>query len=225
MAITVVTDLNNVQDSRDLSWNCGTLATGDIIVVTMATEDVADTMNAPTATGVTFTSRVADVTASHCATYVYTGVVTSGGAKTVSAVRTVSSFFHGGVCTMFPTADGYSLAGSPNLTDTRGSGAPSASITGTSAGNILVAVNADWAAVDGASRTYRGTVTEDGYARPTAVIATHYYWHQTAASGTNTIGLTAPTGQTYTTGGVEVLFAGGAAVPITNLAMAPMTGA
>lgn len=208
MALTVVTDITNAQDTRSLSWNCGTCAVGDIIVVNMATEDSTIRMNAPTATGVTFTQRVADITASQAWVAVFTGVVTGAGAKTVTATQSVtpSSWtlkLHGGVAVVCPTADGYSLAGSPVTTDTRGTGAPSAAMTCT-ANSLICAVSSDWAAVDGSGRTYRGTTTEDGYQFKSGV-ATAYFWHQTASSGSNTIGLTAPAGQTFTVAGVEVL--------------------
>lgn len=210
MAISVVTDISAAFDARNLSWSLGTLAVGDVIVCSMFTEDATFTQSAPTATGVTFTQRVADTTASHTADYVFTGVVTSAGAKTVTSTATGvgSVHMHGGVCVVLPTADGYSLAATPNTVDTRGSGGPSGSITGTSAGNLIVGLSGDWAAVDGASRTYRGTTTEDGYMFASGR-ATAYFWHQTAAAGANTIGLSAPVGQTYTIVGVEVLKSGG----------------
>ena len=61
---------------------------------------------------------------------------------------------------------------------------------------------------NGTSRVYRGSVTDDGYAHSTGT-ASLYFWHQTAVGGSDTIGLTAPTGQTYTVAAVEVLFSGG----------------
>jgi hypothetical protein len=228
VAITVVTD-SGTSDFRTLTWNCGTLAVNDIIVVTILTEDASlRPMNAPTATGVTFTNRVLDATASHDWAAIYTGVVTSAGAKTVTSTPNWASVsaLHGGTAIVFPTADGYSLAGSPVTVDTRGTGAPSATITCT-AGSVIAAGNGDWAAVSGSSRTYNttsATPTEDAYGFVTGA-STNYFWHQTAVAGSNTIGLTAPTGQTFTTFAVEVLFSGGAAAPIPNLTMAPMTGA
>jgi hypothetical protein len=210
VAISVVVDVTNVSDTRDLSWALGTLAVGDIIVVTMVTDDVGNMlMNAPTATGVTFTQRISDVTGSHCFGSVHTGVVTSGGAITVAATpsQNTTARHHGGVCTVFPTADGYTLAATPNTADAHpaASGAPVAVINdaaGTdtiglvvpggqtytlvavevlaaTGPSYIVAANADWVTVDGASRVYRGTVIEDNYSRVSAR-GTFYFWHQLA---------------------------------------------
>jgi hypothetical protein len=197
----------------------------------MLTDNVSTmAMNAPTATGVTFTQRQVDSTASSCWAGLYTGVVNTGGAITVTSTpTTANSRMHGGVAVVCPAADGYSLAATPNSVDSHNAGpaTPSATINDAT-GSLLVACNGDWNAVDGASRAYLGTVAEDSYVR-NATAATFYFWHQTAVGPTSdTIGLSTPGGQRYTVLAVEVLAPAAAAVtpqPIVAPSAAAMRAA
>ena len=208
MSISVVTDCTINVDGRTLSWALGTLQAGDILVITMITDNSASmTMGAPTDTNCTFTPVVVDTTSAYCYMGVYTGVVNSTASITPTSVPSGGSRTHNGVCYVFPAADGYSLAGSPNSVDYIGSGAPSTSISDSS-GSVLVVCNGDWNPVDGASRAYIGTVTEDNYSYKSGY-GCYYFWHQDASGGSDTIGLTAPTGQKYSMGAVEVLFSTG----------------
>jgi len=212
MAIQVVTDLNSVRRSTNMTLAFASAAVGDVFVLSLSSEDQANyTLAAPTKTAGagavgTITSRVATTLTGHTYSGIYTCICTTAGAVTFS-VATPGLSMYGAVAIKFPTADGYSLATTPVTVKTTGSGAPSASITPTAAGNILVAMNGDWNAVNGSGRAYRGTVTEEGY-EFASVAATLEWWIQTSTSGANNIGLTAPSGQIFTILAIEVLMAG-----------------
>lgn len=87
------------------------------------------------------------------------------------------------------------------------SGHPNSSLTAQALSQITWC-SVDWAPVDGATRAYNttsATPAEDGY-RYIPPVYTGYYASQAIASpGVQTFGLTAPAGQTWTIGGMEIL--------------------
>lgn len=90
------------------------------------------------------------------------------------------------------------------------SGAPSLAITTTGDNSGLIVANCDWNAGDGASRTWRtingSTGTEKVYFRNATWYTVYVaYYADAGAAGAKTAGLSAPTGQKYTIGALEVL--------------------
>jgi hypothetical protein len=111
-------------------------------------------------------------------------------------------------------------------------GGPTVSLTTTAANSAVVAVNGDWAAVDGATRTWRtvnsvtptaGNSLETLYSRNASNFTAYSaYWNDAGTAGANNYGLSAPTGQTYSLIAVEVkgtVSAGGATIlqPVYNV--------
>jgi hypothetical protein len=122
--------------------------------------------------------------------------------------NTASLWFGGGVY-VFRDSNGIGASNKTNST-----GAPSMTLTTGSNNSAIVYISGDWAAVDGASRTWRtinsitptaGNGLEETYFRDAA----HYgvysaYWTDVGAAGSKTVGLSAPTGQTFSIAAIEV---------------------
>lgn len=214
-APTVFTDIFNGGSGRTLTWGPFSAAIGDVLVVKAATEDAASThqLAAPAASsgGVTFTKQEENTVTSHTYGVIYTGKVTTaptGGQITVTQAATGGSTLRGGVLEQYV---GAKVAATPAGANVNGTGAPTGTVTTAANGSIVTSLSGDWAAVDGTSRAYRGTVTEDAYSRDTAgTLATFYFWYQAAATaGSQTIGLTVPIGQTYSMLAMEIQDASG----------------
>jgi hypothetical protein len=70
----------------------------------------------------------------------------------------------------------------------------------------------DWSAIDGTStRTYRSSATERAYHFVTGQHTVYTAYQAAATAGTQTFGLTAPTGQKPTMVGIEIQDSGGGA--------------
>lgn len=189
----------------------------DIAVVICVSEG-AQAWTAPTSTGLTFTSRVSDNTASTCSTQLWTAPIAAGGARTVTfGACTSLSAWHSAVC--FIVRDG-TLAATPATVDTRGTGAPTATLTTVGVNSLLLWSNGDFAAVAPGTPAYRsGAVQKFLHDKTTANYAAYYAAQTAGPTGATTVGQTAPTGQTYKIVGVEVQ--GTAAnTPIDNGALA-----
>lgn len=226
MAVTVLTDGAVTEDTRTLTWTIPTLATGDWVVVTAGTWDSGVTLNAPSGTGLTFTER-ANVSASarpRC--YLWTAQASSGGSSVAvtCSVAAGGASHHSGVLYRFPTADGYSIAGTPNVASkTDNSGTPlSIALTGTS-GSIGVFNGADWTGVT-TSPTWLGDGASDLNSL-TSGSGSQYYGRQTLTGSSTTVGMSAPN----TSGGqavaaIEVLLSAGAAtrVPLVRRNRVPL---
>lgn len=186
-----------------------TPAVGEILVVKALVEDSTQSLGTPTGGGGAWAQQVVDTTASHVYATIWTSKTTSASATTVSLpYGTGVGGHHTMVVERWTNAQ---LAGTPAVVDTLGSGAPSATISTAASKSVVSWCCGDWAAVDGSSRTYNGTSatpTEDGY-HFDSTFYTGYWAYQTAqTAGSQTIGITAPTGQTFTLLGVEVQAAG-----------------
>jgi len=180
--------------------------TNDIIVVKAISADSANgTFATPTGGGWTYIQQVSDLTASHCGVKLWTALVTTGG--TSQTVSVVESGVEGHCQITVELWTGAKLAATPATVDSRGTGAPSTPLTTVLANSVVSWCNGDWAAVDGASRTYNttsATPTEDGY-NFVSTSYTGYSAYQTAVTaGSQTLGITAPTGQTWTLVGIEI---------------------
>lgn len=196
------------QNSTALVSPSFTPATGEIIVVKGCTESQMAYSGNPTATGggiSDWNRRVYDATSNHCWSAIWTGTITSGGSSiTVSSSALSSPGWHSMVVERWADAK---LATTPATGDTRGSDAPTATIT-TAANNSKVSwLNADWAAVDGTSnRSYRSSAVEDtgGFDYHNGAYTAYYATQDAATAGSQTYGLTAPGGQTYTLLSIEI---------------------
>jgi hypothetical protein len=62
----------------------------------------------------------------------------------------------------------------------------------------------DWNAVDGASRAYSSSATEEGYDFQSGVYTGYWAYQSAASAGAQTVGLTAPTGQAWAIAGIEI---------------------
>jgi hypothetical protein len=191
-----------------------TPAIGELLVIKGIAEDVGMLLSTPTGGGLTYTLRVSQVGVSgNVNAYIWTAPVTASASMTVTVAETGNTGVYSMVVERW---SGAQLAATPATVDTRGTGAPSTTLTTVGASSIVSWLNGDWAAVSGASRTYNTTSavpTEDGYTT-TAGNYTAYYAYQIAtAPGAQTFGLTAPTGQTWSLLGIEIENAGGGTLP------------
>lgn len=183
----------------------------DILVVIGISEGT-NTWTAPTSTGLTFTSRVTDNTASSSSTQLWTAPVTAAGARTVTmGAVTALAAWHSAVCFV---VSGGTLAATPATMDTRGTGAPTATITTVGTNSLVIWSNADFAAVAPTTRTYRSSATEAFIHDKSPSNYVGYFASQPAASaGAQTCGLTAPVGQTFKLVGIEIQGTAGGATP------------
>lgn len=130
---------------------------------------------------------------------------------TATAVNIGTSMWWGLNARVWRGSDGVGVSNKENGTDGGSGTEPSLAMNGITAHSAIVMTNGDWNAVDGASRTYRtadaGSFTETLYFRDAARFTVYggSYLDVGASGGNLAIGLSAPTGQTYSTIGVEVL--------------------
>lgn len=193
MAVTVLTDGSVVEDARTLTWTIPSLASGDVVVVVAETWDGSVTLAVPSGTGLTFTQRANITGGGKPNGYIWTAVASSGGSSVVvTTAPTGGTSVHTGVLYQFPTADGYSLGGTPNTVTAVGDSAtlPQASLTGAS-GNIGVTTTGDWNGNTGAV-TWLNSGTADLSAQTTGT-GSQYYGRITLTGSTTTVGLSAPT--------------------------------
>lgn len=153
---------------------------------------------------------------------IWSAVVDSDKSMTVTISNSGSSGTFGTNVFTFRGSDGIGNTASTN--NGTGSGAPTLNITTASSSSAVVVANADWNAVSGTSRTWRtnaGTLTEQTYDRNASWHTFYGGYHADAGTaGTYAVGLSAPTGQRYVIGAVEVL---GTTEPAANPPSAPQT--
>jgi hypothetical protein len=212
MALTVLTDVTTASNSRTLSWTIPTLATGDVVVISAVTWDQGNTQNVPTGTGLSFTQRVGANLAARDFGYIWTAVASSGGSSVVvsSSVLAGGASVHNGCLYLCPTADGYSLAGSPNVLSSTlpTNSAPNGNLAGTS-GSLAIVAAGDYNGTSTSRTWVAATPTEDAFAGAGAGINTQYFGHGTLTGATTQVGLSAPTtGVDATVAAIEVLFSG-----------------
>jgi hypothetical protein len=204
--LLVYSNLQSTSSAATLTSTSFTPQTGDIIVVKLDTADASTNYNTPTGGGWTYTQQVLDTTTSHVWASIWTAPVTSGGTS-----QTVAST-HGTGSTTYAVMvvelwRGAQLAATPATCDTRGTGAPSTTLTTVAANSVVSWMSGDWAGVDGTSRAYitsSATPTEDGYSFALSQITAYSAYQTTATAGSQNLGLTAPTGQTWTLTGIEI---------------------
>lgn len=175
---------------------------GDTLVAYGLTEDSSITESV-SGGSLTWTLRQSDLTSSYAAAYVWTATATSTTSITVTFTRTAGSNRYGGNVLQFRGSSGIGASAIGH-----GIGGPSLGLTTTQAHSAIVVASVDWAAIDGSSRTWRtgaGSLTEQTYAYISGQYTVYGGYHADAGSaGAKTVGLSAPTGQGYTTAAIEV---------------------
>lgn len=213
----------NAQNSNTLTTPSFTPATGEVLVVKLATWSTAVSMSAPSGGGQTYDSAIIAAPGGFnpwCAIYFVNGVSGSPGSMTVSSTPSASSW-HSMVVERWGTA---TMDASPAVNSTiSGVGAPSASLTTTADNSVISTVSGDAQSVDPTGHTYLSSATEDGFSdgHVGSNGVTYYYWQSCGAAGAQTVGLSAPTGQKWAMAAVEIK---NGASPVT-LTDTPILGA
>lgn len=194
---------SSAKDTSTLTTSAFTPGVSDVIVVKGASEDHLCVGGTPTATGLTFTLRASSAAANNAWVGVWTAVVASSSSITVSSSWSGNAGFHSATVERWTSAQ---LAATPATNATKtGTGAPSTTITTVAANSVVSWANADWAAVAPGTPAYRSSATQEQLDdHSTADYVAYHAWQSAAAAGSQTLGLTAPTGQTWTLIGVEV---------------------
>lgn len=179
---------------------------GDLLVVTAAAEDGQATLTL-TATGLTWTKQQEVDVASYTVVQVWTATAGATQSYTLSLAESDGIFTgnFGMTATVWRDHGGVGASSKTNVS----SGAPSLGITTTSDNSAIVVANADWNALDGASRTWRTAnvaATETMYGRDSTTYGRYAAYHTDAGTaGAKTVGLSAPSGQKYSIVALEVL--------------------
>lgn len=228
MAPTLVTTPYSVnaaaRDLSTLTTPSFTPSNGEVIVVKAASEGTTvPTIGTPTGGSQTYTLRNDSRTASHCEVALYTAIISgSPGSMTVAVPYTANVGYHSIVVERWSSAQ---LAATPATNTTEvGTTTPSTTLTTVAANSVVSWVCGDWNATAG-TRTYRSSATEDGQHDQSPSFYRSYFAYQTAAAaGSQTMGLTAPTGQIWALVGIEIQDAAAAAVsdsPISRRRLLP----
>lgn len=199
------------------------VSAGDVIVIKAVNANATAAPQFGTPTGLTgsptVTSRVSiGTTNSNCRVAIWTVVATSSQANAViSVAQTGTAADYGIEVVQYPST--CAVGANVWSAQTTATGTPSASASTTVAHSVIEYASTDWAALTG-SPTYL-TATAGTFTQTVAATVSGqytYYLGRYADSGTvgsKTIGMSAPTGQTWTLGGVEIVDSGGTSTPIT----------
>lgn len=190
---------------------------GDILVAITAVEGYNATQitGDPTVSGgsLTWTRRQLVQVTDYCQAAIWTATASSATSITVSGTKPSGDFsttaFGFGVY-VFRGSDGVGASNKTNVS----SGAPSLSLTTTADNSVVIAIDGDWSAADGSSRTWRtinsvaptsGNGYEKVYYRDSSLYTVYSaYWPDAGSAGSKTTGLSAPTGQKYAICALEV---------------------
>lgn len=203
----------DTQANTSLATTSFTPPAGSILIVYVVSADAGQTHSTPTATSHTFVSRANLGTANSTSRVSVWTATATGSALTITAPfagtatqrALVVSAFSGAQLAATPavaTFDGTSVANS----------APSLNITTVAANSMVSWALGDWAQIDGTTtRVYRSSATERAFHTVTGAYTGYAAYQAAATAGTQTFGLTAPTGQKPTMVGIEIQASGGAA--------------
>lgn len=196
---------------------------GETLIVMLATWDTTIAMNAPTGGGLTYTSRVVNAPGGFrewCAIYT-ASVVSSPGSMTVTSSPASSARYS--MCV--ERWSGAQLAATPVTSSADGPNSTAAgSITPSAGTSVISWVAGDAQSVNPSTRAYLGSGTDEGvrddYATTDGV--DYYGWQASTGTGSQSYGLSAPTGMYYVIAAIEVQDSGGGAAAIPPiLVMAP----
>lgn len=191
------------KDTSSLTTSSFAVGAGDVLVVKVASEGNTTVGGTPTSSGITFTLRASSSAANNCWVGLWTAVIAASASITVMSPWSGTGGFHSATTERW---SGAKLAATPatNATQT-GTGAPSTTLTTAAANSVVTWANGDWAAIAPGTPAYRSSATQEALDdHSTADYVAYYAWQSAAAASSQTLGLTAPTGQTWTLIGVEV---------------------
>jgi hypothetical protein len=183
---------------------------GEILVIKLATWDTGSPLGAPTGGGLTYTSQkvIAPGGFNQWAAIYTAPVISSPGSMTVSSTPSVS--LRGSM--VVERWSGAQLAATPVTNSANGFSSPAASTITPSAGtSVLPWVGGDASSVDPATRAYLASATQDGL-RDDHVGANgcdYHAYQSSTGTGSQSYGLSAPTGMTWVIAAIEVQDSGG----------------
>lgn len=196
---------NTSTSTKDLTI---TTQAGDTLVVYGGGENEGVTLSTPAGNSISFTLQQSIVVSGYASAYMWTGV-DSTGATSWTLSCTGGGGRWGFSCLIFRNTVGI---GASNKTNAAGT-APSLNLTTTSNNSAVVVFNGDWDAQNGSSRTWltvNGITPSSGnneidYSYTSGVWTAYgAYYPSVGTAGSVTVGLSAPTNQTYSIVAVEV---------------------
>lgn len=201
----------NINATTPLTTPSFTPSNGEVIIVKLGTWDSGTSMGTPTGGSQTYTSRVIVAPGGFRPWVgIYTATISgSPGSMTISSTPSASARYSMTV----ERWSGATLAGTPVTNGTNGAPGSAQSTLTTSAANSIVSwVAGDAQSLDPATRAYLSSATDeglrDGHSGANGV---EYFAYQVATSaGSQSYGLSAPTGMQWCIAGIEVLAASGA---------------
>ena len=201
-----------------------TPSNGEVLIVKAAAESFDNPdIGAPSGGGQTYTSRVYVSQSAHAVIRIHSAIVSgSPGSMTVTQAYAVNGGYRSLVVERWGNA---TLAGSPAVNSGISSGAPTLSVSTVADGSVVSWVSADWNAVAPGSPAYRSSAIQDGLDNKSVEVAyvAYFAYQVTGTAGSQTIGLTSPSGQEASIGGIEVQ--GLASAPtVTTQAVTDLTG-
>lgn len=225
---TLVASYEVLGGATTLSLSTGTFFfnEGEVVIVKAASEN----FEKPSITGVSggdliFTSRVDLAQSSHSPIRIWSAVVETSDFISITTTFGANDGYHSMVVERWGNAQ---LAASPAVVGTTSLGAPSADITTVASGSAVSWVGADWNAVSPGTPTYRSGAVQTGMHDLSPSFYVAYFAYQiTSTAGLQTIGLTSPTGQSSSLGGIEIQGTGGGGgnpPTVTTQAVTNITG-
>jgi hypothetical protein len=192
---------------------------GSIVVAKVCCADASLTSSTPTATGLTFTSRInTGLAGSSTRDVIYTATG-AGSAVTVTAAFGGTAGLRALIVEVWTSAQLAATPATHSPTLVPSSGAPTDSLTTVAAGSVVSWLNGDWAAVDGTSRAYRTSATEKAYHFITGQYTVYAAYQTAGSAGAQTYGLTAPAAETYILASIEIQASAGVTANPTQRAI------
>lgn len=151
----------------------------------------------------TWTKRVDAQASMSSNAEIWTAKFTAGG--TISVTSNWDSDYQSSVCYVVLNAE--TTLGGASATGLAQT-APSVTLSTTRDNSILFVISSDWNAVDGASRTYRGSATERYYQRSTSAATFYHYTYAAGAIGSKTVGISSPNTMAAGTAVLEIRSSG-----------------
>lgn len=175
---------------------------GDVLVAYAETDDSSTTVNiSNSGLALAWTLQQAVLVAGFSWVGIWTHVVSQSRAAVTVSFAGVGGGFFGGNVLLIRNSGGVGASAKTN-----GTGAPTLDLATTRADSMIVVANADFAVGTG-TRTWRtgaGALTETTYSVATNMTVYGGYHASVGPSGTYAVGLSLPTGQTYSIVALEV---------------------
>ena len=199
-----------------------TPSNGEVLAIKMGTWDSGSPLGAPTGGSQTYTSRVVNAPGGFNQwAAIYTCVISgSPGSMTVSS--TPSTSLRGAM--VVERWSSAALAATPVTASSTGSGSASGSITPTAGSSVISWTAGDVNSANPSTRTYLASATEDGlWDDHVGSNGVGYFAYQASTgTGSQSYGLSAPSGMQYVTAAIEILDnSGGGGPALPELVMAP----